>query len=154
MESYCRTINSPLGKLRLTASETALTGVFFNAQGVSNDSNLVLEQASRWLADYFAGKVVEPSLLPLAPAGTVFQQKVWDILLEIPYGTTVTYGEIAERISPTMSAQAVGNAVGANRLPIIIPCHRVVAANGIGGFSDGLAIKRQLLAIEGITLPL
>lgn len=154
MESYCRTINSPLGKLRLTASETALTGVFFNAQGVSNDSNLVLEQASRWLADYFAGKVVEPSLLPLATAGTVFQQKVWDILLEIPYGTTVTYGEIAERISPTMSAQAVGNAVGANRLPIIIPCHRVVAANGIGGFSDGLAIKRQLLAIEGITLPL
>ena len=151
---YGRTFYSPLGNLLLTASDDALTGVFFNAQGVANDSNQVLELASKWLADYFAGKVVEPSLLPLAPTGTAFQQKVWDILLEIPYGTTVTYGEIAKRISPAMSAQAVGNAVGANRLPIIIPCHRVVAASGIGGCSEDLAIKRQRLAIEGITLPL
>ena len=111
-------------------------------------ANPILDQAEEWLTSYFAGEKVSPVPLPLSPDGTPFQRKVWQILQNIPYGETVTYGEIAKMISPAMSAQAVGNAVGANPIPVIIPCHRVVAANGIGGYSSGIKIKQHLLSLE------
>ncbi|NNC66229.1 MAG: methylated-DNA--[protein]-cysteine S-methyltransferase [Gammaproteobacteria bacterium] len=91
--------------------------------------------------------------LALAPAGTPFQRRVWKGLTDIPYGQVISYGELARRIGMPGAARAVGQANGANPIPIVIPCHRVIAANGtIGGFSSGLAIKRQLLAHEHVEL--
>lgn len=104
------------------------------------------------LAEYFAGSRTVFDL-DLAPAGTPFQRRVWNALTEIPYGQTLSYGEIARRIGLPGAARAVGQANGANPIPIVIPCHRVIAADGtIGGFSSGLEIKRQLLSIERIRL--
>ena len=91
--------------------------------------------------------------LPLAPSGTSFQRRVWKGLTDIPYGQVISYGELARRLGMPGAARAVGQANGANPIPIVIPCHRVISANGtIGGFSSGLAIKRQLLAHEHIEI--
>jgi methylated-DNA-[protein]-cysteine S-methyltransferase len=101
------------------------------------------------LAEYFAGKRRVFSL-PLAPRGTPFQRSVWQALRQIPYGETVSYGELARRLGSTSGARAVGLANGANPLPIIVPCHRVIGADGsLTGFGGGLTIKRALLALEG-----
>ncbi|HSC35545.1 MAG TPA: methylated-DNA--[protein]-cysteine S-methyltransferase, partial [Thermodesulfobacteriota bacterium] len=81
--------------------------------------------------------------------GTPFQKSVWKKLLDIPYGETATYGDVAERVGKPGAARAVGNAVGANPIPIVIPCHRVLASNGLGGYSGGIDIKKDLLRIEG-----
>lgn len=150
MNKFCCNMESPLGRLKLTAGEDGLTGVYFCADVVDPVMNPVLEQAIRWLEKYFSGVQMSPEHLTLTPQGTDFQRKVWALLLRIPYGETMTYGQIAKIISSTMSAQAVGNAVGANPIPIIIPCHRVLAAHGIGGYSDGVTIKKQLLSLEKI----
>lgn len=149
---------SPLGMLRLEADGDALLSVDIRptVPAVLTGENAVLRRAAAWLDCYFAGEPVAPDALPLRPAGTPFRQLVWRLLTDIPYGKTVTYGELAAKCAtemgvPRMSAQAVGGAVGANPLPIIIPCHRVLAAGGkLGGFSSGLEIKRRLLALEGI----
>ena len=154
--SCCCYRDFPIGRLYLTAGKEALKGVYFTLpeEGVRWEHSPILELAVCWLDKYFQNIPVSPFTLPLAPQGTVFQHKVWDILLQIPYGKTMTYGEIAKMISPEMSPRAVGNAVGANPIPIIIPCHRVIARNGPGGYSGGsLAQKRQLLAVEKIILP-
>jgi methylated-DNA-[protein]-cysteine S-methyltransferase len=104
------------------------------------------------LAEYFAGSRTVFDL-ELAPAGTPFQRRVWQALTEIPYGQVVSYGEIARRIGMPKAARAVGQANGANPIPVVIPCHRVIAADGtIGGYSGGLDIKRQLLGIERVRL--
>lgn len=102
----------------------------------------------RWFDEYFSGRC--PQWLPkITIEGTDFQLKVWKYLLQIPYGETVTYGELAEKISPSMSAQAVGRAVGMNPCCIIIPCHRVVGANGdLKGYAHGIEMKRWLLDFE------
>ena len=150
MNKFCCNMESPLGRLKLTAGEDGLTGVYFRADVVDPVMNPVLEQAIRWLEKYFSGVPMSPEQLTLTPQGTDFQRKVWALLLRIPYGETMTYSQIAKMISSTMSAQAVGNAVGANPIPIIIPCHRVLAVHGIGGYSDGVAIKKQLLSLEKI----
>ena len=109
-------------------------------------------RTKRWLDAYFAGMRPEP-LPPLAPKGSPFRQKVWRALLQIPYGETVTYGEIAEQISggkAGMSAQAVGGAVGHNPISIIIPCHRVLGSGGkLTGYAGGLEKKEYLLKLEG-----
>lgn len=100
------------------------------------------------LKAYFAGRLTEFNL-PLAPAGTPFQQSVWRALLDIPYGETTTYGAIAKRIGKPSAIRAVGAANGANPIPIIIPCHRVIGSNGrLTGFGGGLPIKEQLLKME------
>ena len=108
----------------------------------------VFDETRRWLDLYFAGE--KPCFIPqLAPKGTAFQQRVWDILLTIPYGKTLSYGDIARRISPNMSAQAVGGAVGHNPIGIIIPCHRVIGADGsLTGYGGGLERKRWMLEME------
>ena len=123
------------------------------ADGTSATTALpVFDETRRWLDLYFAGK--NPDFIPpLAPQGTSFQQKVWDILLTIPYGKTVSYGDLARCIAPTMSAQAIGGAVGRNPIGIIIPCHRVIGADGsLTGYGGGQERKRWLLEFEGLCL--
>ena len=113
----------------------------------------VLTEAKRWLDIYFTGKAPDFTP-PLHPIGSAFRRSVWEILLQIPYGQTVTYGELARQLAekqgrPRMSAQAVGGAVGHNRISIIIPCHRVVGTGGsLTGYAGGIDRKVQLLALE------
>ena len=105
-------------------------------------------EAIRQLREYFAGRRVNFDL-PLAPEGTAFQRAVWRGLQEIPYGTTISYGELARRVGNPKASRAVGSANGANPLPIVIPCHRVIAGDGsLGGFGGGLSTKQSLLALE------
>lgn len=156
------TYKSPLGTILLAANEIGLTGLWFEGQKyfartlpkehISKEMS-VLAEAKRWLDIYFAGK--EPDFTPpLQPAGSAFQQAVWQILLQIPYGQTMTYGEIARRMAeirkvPHMSAQAVGGAVGHNEVSIIIPCHRVVGTGGsLTGYAGGMEKKVALLKLE------
>jgi len=110
------------------------------------------KHVSKQLADYLHGTRTTFDL-QIAPSGTTFQRRVWQGLTEIPYGEAISYGELARRIGMPGAARAVGQANGANPIPIVIPCHRVIAADGtIGGFSSGLGIKRQLLALERVQL--
>ena len=143
--------------MTMASDGTALTALWFDgtksasyfADETSATALLpVFDETRRWLDLYFAGK--KPGFTPrLAPHGTLFQQQVWEILLTIPYGKTMTYGELARRFSPTMSAQAIGGAVGRNPISIIIPCHRVVGADGsLTGYSGGLDRKRWMLDME------
>lgn len=148
---------SPLGPILLAADETGLTGLWFEAQkyfpsfsGVDyqEKETPILTETVRWLDVYFSGK--DPGFLPpLHPQGSPFRQTVWDILLTIPRGQTMTYGEIARRLG-VHSAQAVGGAVGHNPISILIPCHRVVGSDGsLTGYAGGLDRKTRLLQLEG-----
>ena len=145
---------SPLGALTLVSDGAALTGLWMPTEDFSTDrmprqDDLPLfGEVRRWLDAYFQGKP-EPVCFPLSPAGTGFQQRVWEILLTIPYGSTTSYGTIARALSPKMSAQAVGQAVGRNPISIIIPCHRCVGDRGqLTGYAGGLPIKAWLLRHE------
>ena len=148
---------SPLGPILLAADETGLTGLWFEAQkyfpsflGVDyqEKETPVLTETARWLDVYFSGK--DPGFLPpLHPQGSPFRQAVWNILLTIPRGQTMTYGEIARRLGVRI-AQAVGGAVGHNPISILIPCHRVVGSDGsLTGYAGGLDRKTRLLQLEG-----
>lgn len=148
---------SPLGPILLAADETGLTGLWFEGQkyfpsflGVDyqEKETPVLTETARWLDVYFSGK--DPDILPpLHPQGSPFRQTVWDILLTIPRGQTMTYGEIARRLG-VRSAQAVGGAVGHNPISILIPCHRVVGSDGsLTGYAGGVERKARLLQLEG-----
>ena len=124
---------------------------------IEKDDLPVFTKAKTWLDKYFAGKKPPISELPLAPAGSDFRKAVWDILLEIPYGQCITYGDIAKRLAAeskqNVSAQAVGGAVGHNPISVIIPCHRVVGADGsLTGYAGGLDKKTALLKHEGVDL--
>lgn len=160
--TYIQHYDAPLGRILLAADEVGLTGLWFDgakyfADGLPTEhterETPVLSEARRWLDLYFAGR--EPGFLPpLHPAGSAFQQAVWALLLQIPYGQTVTYGELARQLAvkqgrPRMSAQAVGGAVGHNKISIIIPCHRVVGTGGsLTGYAGGIDRKVKLLALE------
>lgn len=146
-----RLMNSPVGLIRLHAHSGLLTGIEFHAMEneAGNDSDPVLLETEKQLMEYFAGQRRDFDL-PLASEGTEFQKKVWAQLRKIPYGETVTYGEIAKRLGlATIVSRAVGAANGANPLPIVVPCHRVIGADGrLTGYSSGLDIKRALLLLE------
>lgn len=145
-----RTIETPIGALTLTASADAVTAVRFGAQG-ARDASPLLDAAEAQLREYFAG-ARRTFDLPLAPHGTAFQQRVWAALRAIPYGETRTYGELAAAIGSPNASRAVGMANHRNLLPILIPCHRVIGADGsLAGYAGGLETKRRLLALEGIT---
>ena len=162
MVSICK-YRSPLGDLLLATDEEGLTGLWFVGQkhyanGLPDESiwqeTKILTETRRWLDIYFSGE--EPKFTPpLHPVGTAFRQAVWKILLQIPYGQAVTYGEIAQQFAAeqgisTMSAQAVGGAVGHNKISIIIPCHRVIGADGsLTGYAGGIDKKIALLRLEG-----
>ena len=146
-----------LGEIGLASDGEGLSGVCFSGQsGPTNLRSLekrelpLFREAKSWLACYFSGK--NPGRVPflLNPKGTSFQQQVWTLLLEIPYGTWTTYGELARQISPAcLSAQAVGQAVGKNPVPIFIPCHRVLGVgNKLVGYAGGIDKKKKLLQLE------
>ena len=154
---------SQLGVFQIVAEGDELKGLFLEgfqpfAIGISDDNAPVISAVKQWLDRYFAGEKMSIEELKLNPDGSPFRKTVWQLLCEIPYGETVTYGDIAKKAAvilgkEKMSAQAVGGAVGANPIPIIIPCHRVVGADKkLTGFGLGMERKKQLLAIEGIDL--
>lgn len=141
------TVESPLGPLTLTSADGALVALDWGRQG-EDASDAVLALAARQLGDYFAGRIRDFDL-PLAPRGTAFRQKVWAAMQAIPYGRVATYGDIARALDT--AARAVGGACGANPIPVIIPCHRVVGGGGApGGYSGfgGLETKDWLLRHE------
>ncbi len=141
-------VQSPAGPLTLAGTEEALTGLHFGNLTAGHESSPLLEQAAAELQEYFAGKRRTFSI-PLAPAGTSFQRKVWDALLEIPYGETVCYRDIAVRAGCPKGFRAVGMANNRNPISIFIPCHRVVGANGsLTGYGGGLPVKKMLLELE------
>lgn len=155
---YQTLYHSPLGEMTLLADENALLGVYFRNQkyfqrGYENvifsmTTTPILKEALAWLDAYFAGKASSSAKLKLSPSGSPFQEKVWEVLKTIPYGETLTYGQIAEQLN-CASSQAVGGAVGKNPLSLIIPCHRVLGANGqLTGYAGGLDKKAWLLNHE------
>lgn len=160
---YCRLYRSPLGIIVLESDGEALTGLWFDGQRyagtalhetVADAALPVFEETAAWLDVYFGGRA--PDITPsLRLDGTPFQQGVWKILRAIPYGQTVSYGEIALRIArqtgrEKMSAQAVGGAVGRNPVSLIVPCHRVIGADGrLTGYAGGVDRKAWLLRLEG-----
>ena len=153
---YTQTISSPLGNILLSADEVGLTGLWFDGGRYYADTlpeehvereTPILMDTKRWLDVYFTGR--EPDFTPpLHPIGSPFRQTVWQLLLEIPYGQTTTYGAL---LGGGMSAQAVGGAVGHNPISIIVPCHRVIGANGsLTGYAGGIDKKIGLLTLEGV----
>jgi methylated-DNA-[protein]-cysteine S-methyltransferase len=150
-------IESPIGTITLRAVPEGLKAVEFGANAVQGTATggpaaRILDEASRQLGEYFAGKRRDFSL-PLAIEGTAFERSVWAALRAIPYGQTMSYGDLAARLGRPRAARAVGGASGRNRLPIIIPCHRLIGCRGeLTGFGGGLEAKRRLLKLEGAVL--
>ena len=140
------TIESPVGALTITDRDGAITRLAWGRAAKAVETPL-LRRAARQLEAYFAGRLRHFDL-PLAPEGTAHRRRVWRAMVEIPFGETESYGSMARRLGS--AAQAVGQACGANPIPVIVPCHRVVAASGLGGFSGGagVATKEILLAHE------
>lgn len=169
---YTAKYQSPMGQILLAADETGLTGLWFEGEKFyahslepehmeenhSREKELpVFETARKWLDLYFSGK--EPDFMPpIHMIGSPFRLSVWELLQQIPYGKTVTYGELAKKIAAQrglsrMSAQAVGGAVGHNEISIMVPCHRVVGAGGsLTGYAGGVDKKERLLALEGVDM--
>ena len=163
---YINHYNSPLGKITFASNGKELTGLWFNGQKYFastltkeyEQKNLpVFEQTAKWLDIYFSGK--NPDFTPpLFLSSTSFRNEVWKILLTIPYGKIMTYGEIAKLMAENrgvekMSAQSVGGAVGHNPISIIVPCHRVVGTNGsLTGYAGGVDIKEKLLKFENVDM--
>lgn len=153
LQRFVRRVDSPIGVLTIVANETGLTEIRFPSNklltepGTKQSCHLV-EEAAAQLHAYFDGRLNTFSL-PLCPAGTDFQQAVWQQLRAVAYGATASYGEIAAAIGRPKASRAVGAASGRNPIPIVVPCHRIIGSNGaLTGFSGGLEIKRWLLAHE------
>ena len=164
-----RRFASPVGELVLTASDSGLTGIYFpisrhgpprveRGDWVEDDgrgaAGAILVRVCQQLEEYFAGTRTAFDV-PLAASGTTFEQRVWDLLRAIPYGTTTSYGALAHRLGDPRATRAVGAANGKNPIPIIVPCHRVVGARGeLTGFGGGIDRKRWLLEHEGALMRL
>jgi methylated-DNA-[protein]-cysteine S-methyltransferase len=143
-----QSVETPIGPLRLSAEGGRLSRVEFAASAGARSAEPVLLEAEAQLCAYFAGELRRFEL-PLAPRGTAFQLSVWDALLEIPYGATTSYSELAATIGRPSACRAVGAANGRNPLAVIVPCHRVIGAAGaLTGYGGGLERKRMLLAME------
>lgn len=143
-------VQSPVGDLTLTEENGALTGLYFGRRSLEGEEGLtaLLERASRQLEEYFAGKRKQFDL-PLSLRGTEFQRQVWAALRDIPYGETRNYGQIAQAVGRPKAVRAVGMANHRNPISIIVPCHRVVGADGsLTGYGGGLENKKFLLALE------
>jgi methylated-DNA-[protein]-cysteine S-methyltransferase len=153
-------VPSPIGSLLLIADKHALVEMCFAGSWKASDiapdwrrGGDLLAHATAQLAEYFAGERREFEL-PLAPAGTEFQHRVWHTLRAIPFGSTISYAELARRIGEPTAMRAVGAANGKNPIPVIIPCHRVIGSDGsLIGFGGGLPLKRRLLELEQMALP-
>lgn len=165
---YSTTYISHIGPLTLACDGENLVGLWMEGQKyyggaiseamTRKDDIPVFGATKKWLDRYFAGEKPQISELPLAPIGGEFRQRVWGVLCEIPYGKVTTYGDIAKKMAlkmnkKSMSSQAVGGAVGHNPISIIIPCHRVVGANGsLTGYAGGVTKKTILLEMEGVDM--
>lgn len=166
---YNSEFDSPVGKLTLCSNGENLVGLWLKGQKyfmdsvrgfniIQNDNLKIFTDTKMWLVDYFNVFERYPRELALAPIGGEFRQMVWNELCKIPYGKTITYGELANRIAKfrgleKMSAQAVGTAIGHNPISIIIPCHRVVGKNGqLTGYAGGIDVKAKLLKLENVDL--
>ena len=165
---YYHTYHSPVGALTIASDEKNIVGLWLDSQKYYMDvlagktyqekETEVIKLAKNWLDRYFNGEKPTIDELPIEFIGSDFRVQVWKMLSEIPYGKVITYGDIAKRIAeqkgtPKMSAQAVGGAVGRNPISIIIPCHRVVGADGsLTGYSGGVRIKTKLLELEGVDM--
>lgn len=157
MAYVTKTISSPVGLLKLVAGDTGLAAILWENDDpkrvrlgamTTAPAHAILVQAERELGEYFAGERATFSV-PLDPAGTAFQKKVWAALLAIPYGETRSYGALAKQIGQPTASRAVGAANGRNPVSIITPCHRAIGSDGaLTGFAGGLAAKRFLLALE------
>lgn len=165
---YRTTYRSPIGALTLACDGGNLVGLWSEGQKyygatmpeemIEKDDMQVFDTAKKWLDRYFAGKKPAISELPLSLIGSEFRQGIWTLLCEIPYGEVITYGDLAKKVAlkmnkNAMSSQAVGGAVGHNPISIIIPCHRVVGANGsLTGYAGGIPMKVKLLELEGVDM--
>jgi methylated-DNA-[protein]-cysteine S-methyltransferase len=145
---YVSVLDTPLGPMRLCTDDTAVLSLTVTEEKLCPAEDAVGRETARQLREYFIG-CRERFDLPLRAQGTEFQQRVWRALREIPFGETRTYGQIAEAIGCPGGARAVGGAAGKNPILVCIPCHRVTAADGIGGFAAGTDVKRALLLWEG-----
>lgn len=166
---YSTDYPSPIGLLTLACNGDKLVGLWIEGQKyhgesipevmIEKDDIPLFDTVKNWLNRYFTDEKPHIAELPLAPAGSEFRKEVWKILCEIPYGKVITYGQIAQKIAAakkveSMSAQAVGGAVGHNPISIIIPCHRVMGANGnMTGYAAGIAVKTKLLELECADIP-
>ncbi len=162
--NYLSTYDSPLGRIFMAGTDVALTALWFEGQAYTEKMSLdaihcfdlpLFSSVRLWLEEYFSGR--NPDFFPpIAPQGTQFRQKVWRLLTEIGYGQTITYGQLADRLSPVgkssgIYARAVGGAVAHNPISLIVPCHRVVGSAGqLTGYAAGLDRKRFLLRLEGV----
>ena len=161
---YAMDYFAPIGNLKIVSDEKNIVGLWIQGkkyfegticyEEISRQIVPILDQAKHWLDRYFAGQKLLPKELPLKPKGSEFRQFVWEILCQIPYGKVTTYREIAKEMAQKlhkekMSAQAIGGAVGHNPISIIIPCHRVIGANGnLTGYAGGMELKKKLLDFE------
>jgi methylated-DNA-[protein]-cysteine S-methyltransferase len=153
--TYTTHYDSPVGRLVLEADGEILIGIWLPNEGrkaprSAGEMPTVLKDTASQLDEYFAGERTEFDV-PMELDGTDFQKDVWTELTRIPYGVTISYGELARRVGRPKGPRAVGQANGRNPIPIIVPCHRVLASNGIGGYGGGLPMKRSLLAVEGVS---
>ena len=147
-------LETPIGRLVLESDGDVLIGVWLpherrHGRRDADDLAPVLKETATQLEEYFAGERRDFDV-PMELDGTPFQREVWAELSRIPYGETISYGELARRVGRPSAPRAVGQANGRNPIPIIVPCHRVLAGNGIGGYGGGLKVKRALLAVEGV----
>lgn len=164
---YSTKLTTPIGKATLASNGERLSGLWLEGQKYFGEPILsdmtprddipIFDQTRIWLNRYFAGECPAVSELPLSPVGSEFRRAVWGLLCEIPYGETVSYGELAKKIAEkqgkTSSSRAVGNAVGHNPISIIIPCHRVIGADGrLTGYAGGIDKKLWLLEHEGVAV--
>lgn len=160
MSLFYKYFSSPLGKLKLVASESALIAILWENENprrvplkdlVEDDNQSILIETERQLGEYFAGKR-DAFSIPLDMRGTAFQQAVWRALQAIPFGKTLSYGEIAKQLGRPTASRAVGAANGRNPVSIVVPCHRVIGSSGkLTGFAGGLHAKAHLLSLETTT---
>jgi len=156
---YCSSVVTRIGQVFVLSNEKGVTRIIFGIKELRNyldglGGAQILEggpaaEMAHEIELYFDGRLTEFRTPIELMEGTPFQRSVWEKLLDIPYGKTATYKDVAEGVGKPGASRAVGNAVGANPLPIVIPCHRVLAANGLGGYSGGIDIKKDLLRVEG-----
>lgn len=152
MDKYYIKLNSPIGKLTLVeSSEKVISGIYLNKdldKSLINLETPLLAKLKKQLTEYFEGTRKDFDI-PFKQKSTLFQKDVYDILKEVSYGYTVTYGDIAYLLDKEKGARAVGNALGKNNILILVPCHRVLGKNSLGGFTGGLEVKKKLLKLEG-----
>lgn len=143
--------DSPIGPLTISVNAEGIYDISFCQKGnkISTLKNALLKEAAKQLKEYFAGQR-KAFQLPLSICGTPFQTKVWSAIAKIKLGQTMTYSQLAISVKKPKGFRAAANACGKNHIPIIIPCHRILGKNNLGGFSGGLPIKEKLLALEGI----